>query len=129
MTEQAQAQPKVTSNNFEFPTFTARAYIGEIRRVGDGDEAKFFVNIAVPYGTKENRKYQYYSVYVTKALRPLFDATYRAQVKESDRWVHSLSAQAASVVIESPYFEINESGFLHGSGILKTVAFDYSSNN
>ena len=128
-----QAQQSVatgTNTNFDFPTLTARGFIGEIRKSGTGEDVKFYVTIAVPFGSKakETRKYQYYSVYIAKHLSGLFDAAFQTQEQEGDRVVHALSSQIAHVVIESPFFEINESGYLQTSGILKSVTFGDSAS-
>ncbi|HHF0534553.1 TPA: hypothetical protein ACPHXL_003514 [Vibrio alginolyticus] len=107
-----------------------RAFIGEIRQVvsegeGGGAESKYFVSISIPHGDKDNRKYQYLSCYVSKNLNRLFGSAYQSQVKEEDnRVVNTLSAQVVTVSIEAPFFEINDKGYLDGSGILKSVMFE-----
>lgn len=129
--QQAQQSAATGNNtNFDFPTFTARGFIGEIRKNGAGEDVKFYVTVAVPFGSKakENRKYQYYSVYIAKHLSGLFDAVFQTQEQEGDRVIHALSSQIAHVVIESPFWELNNGGFMQSSGILKSVTFGDSAN-
>ncbi|MFK5948017.1 MAG: hypothetical protein QM500_04500 [Methylococcales bacterium] len=108
-------------------TLTAKAFIGEITKRGDGDSLKFFVNVSIPYGKDDNKKYQYCSCFVNKRLNRLFSSALESQTTEPDNKVHNpLSAQIADVEIAEYFFSMDENGgksYLNGSGILNNINF------
>jgi hypothetical protein len=101
-------------------TLNAKAFVGEIRKSGD----KVFVTISIPHGDKDSRKYQYLSCFVSKSLHRVFESALNSQKKEDDRVSNTLSSQVASVVIEAPFFEVNDKGFINGSGILTSLVYE-----
>lgn len=100
-------------------------FVGEIRKVVNSDktEAKYFVSVSVPHGSKDNRKYQYMSLFVGKQLNRLFEAAFSSQIKEEDgKAINTLSGQIAFLEIDSPFFEVKD-GYLNGTGILASLSF------
>jgi hypothetical protein len=112
--------------------FEAKAFIGNISEFNfkneEGQpEVKYFAKIVVPHEDKENERiYQYVDCYVSKSLRRLFASVYATQTdgQKGSRPTHFLSSQIATVKIVGLFFDINESGYLAGKGILSSLTFD-----
>lgn len=108
-------------------TLVVRGFVNKIDFVASkkkDEPGMFFAKIAYSKGEGEKRKTQYMSCFISKSLHGLAQAAYDSQSEVDGKTKNVLGGAPAELTVVDPYFEVNEAGYLEGSGILTAISYD-----